>query len=410
VVRVAGFVGRTLPNACRGPGGARRWRALCYRGVTPHQTARLRRSAGIETVKSGPVTAGARFEIRRAEDDDRDGLLALIAKIYRGDSVARYEHLYRSNPHGAALTWLAIETATGEAVACTSLFPRRVHVGGRERPGSIGGDCYVEPRVRRQGLAVALHRASLAEMREGGVDFMYGPPVPNNLAALLKAGSTLVSEYRRWVRPLNGGVSILASFSGRARLAARMIGVPLRLLDRVGRAAMRDYGMEEVGTFGAEFDQLFERVAPTHTIACMRDSRYLTWRYGAPRRQIPLAVRRHGELVGLVVMEMDQERAALVDVFTSTDPASTDVALRLAMDYAAARGCFSIEVHATERSPVARRLARLGYICRGARGFQVAVAPLDPQMDVLTSADSWHLMEADKDLDTVFVTDPQKLE
>jgi hypothetical protein len=379
--------------------------------VTPHQTVRLPRSASTDTLKPSQTTAGDRFEIRRAEDDDRDGLLALIAKLYRGDSVARYEHLYRSNPHGAALTWLAVETATGQAVACTSLFPRRVYVGGRERPGSIGGDCFVEPRVRRQGLAVALHRASLAEMRGGGVDFMYGPPVPNNLAALLKAGSTLVSEYRRWVRPLDGGVSVVASFYGRTGpLAAKVIGVPLRLLDRVGRSAMRDYSMEEVARFGVEFDQLFERVAPTHTIACVRDSRYLTWRYAAPRQQLPLAVRRHGELVGLVVMEMDQERAALVDVFTSADAASTDIALRLAMDYAASRGCFSIEAHATERSPVARRLARLGYILRGARGFQVAANPLDPQLDVLTSPDSWHLMEADKDLDSVFTTDPQKLD
>lgn len=379
--------------------------------MTPYPTAGPRRSAGTETLKSGPVRAGERFEIRRAQDDDRDGLLALIGKIYRGDSVARYEHLYRSNPHGSALTWLAIETATGEAVACTSLFPRRVRVAGRERAGSIGGDCYVEPRVRRQGLAVALHSASLAEMREGGIDFMYGPPVPNNLAALLKAGSTLVSEYRRWVRPVNGGASVRAVFSRRPRpLVARMIGVPLRLLDRVGRSSMRGFSVEEVGKFGVEFDDLFERVAPTHTIACVRDSAYLAWRYAAPRQQVPLAMRRRGELVGLVVMEMDQERAALVDVFTSTDAASTDVALRLAMDYAAARGCFSIEVNATERSPVARRLARLGYISRGARGFQVAVSPLDEQVDVLVAAGSWHLMEADKDLDTVFMPDTQKLE
>ena len=379
--------------------------------MTPYPTTQPRRSSPTETLGSGTAKAGARFEIRRAEDDDRDGLLALIGKLYCGDSVARYEHLYRSNPHGTALTWLAIETATGEAVACTSLFPRRVRVAGRERAGSIGGDCYVEPRVRRQGLAVALHRASLAEMREGGIDFMYGPPVPNNLAALLKAGSTLVGEYRRWVRPLNGGASVRAAFSrGPRPLAARMLGVPLRLLDRMGRSSTRGFSVEEVGTFGIEFDELFERVAPTHAIVCVRDSAYLAWRYAPRRRQVPLAVRREGELVGLVVMEVDQERAALVDLFTSPDPASTDVVLRLATDYAAARGCFSIEVHATERSPVARRLARFGYIFRGARGFQVAVSPLDGQVDVLAAAGSWHLMEADKDLDTVFEPEDKKVE
>lgn len=351
--------------------------------------------------------AGARFEVRRAEEDDRHRLLTLIGRLYRGDSVARYEHLYRSNPHGAALTWLAIETATGEAVACTSLFPRRVRVAGRERAGSIGGDCYVEPRVRRQGLAVALHRASLAEMREGGVDFMYGPPVPNNLAALLKAGSTLVGDYRRWVRPLSGGgACVRACAARRSRpLLTRMIGVPLRLLDHMGRGSTRGFTVEEVRHFGIEFDHLFERVAPTHTIACVRDRAYLAWRYTAPRRQVPLALRRGDQLVGLVVMEMDQDRAFLVDVFTASDAASTDVALRLAMQYAAGHGCFSIEVNATERSPVARRLARLGYIARGARGFQVAASPGDGQVGVLLASDSWHLMEADKDLDTVFAPD-----
>jgi hypothetical protein len=275
------------------------------------------------------------------------------------------------------------------------------------RAGSIGGDCYVEPRVRRQGLAVALHRASLAEMRAGGVDFMYGPPVPNNLAALLKAGSALVGEYRRWVRPLNGGcASARAAAARRPRpLLARMIGVPLRLLDHMGRGSMRGFSVEEVARFGTEFDDLFERVASTHTIACVRDRAYLAWRYTDPRRQVPLALRRGDELVGLVVMEMDQDRAFLVDVFTASDAASTDVALRLAMQYAAARGCFSIEVNATERSPVARRLARLGYIARGARGFQVAVSPHDEQAGVLLASVSWHLMEADKDLDTVFEPD-----
>jgi hypothetical protein len=362
-------------------------------------------------MQPGPTGARSRFEIRRANDDDRDGLLRLIGKLYSGDSIARYEHLYQSNPHGSALTWLAIDTATGESVACTSLFPRRVRVAGRGRVGSIGGDCYVEPRVRRQGLAVALHRASLAEMREAGVDFMYGPPVPNNLAALLKAGSTLVGEYRRWVRPLNTRASLCGNSSrGPRPLVARMIGVPLRLLDRMGRSSVRGFTVDETATFGEEFDELFERVAPTHTIAGVRDSGYLTWRYAAPRRQVPLAVRHHNKLVGLVVIEMDQERAALVDVFTSTDAASTDVALRLAMEYAVARGCYSIEVNATERGPVARRLARFGYICRGARGFQVAVSPIDDQASVLVTPSAWHLMEADKDLDSVFVPAAQKLE
>jgi GNAT superfamily N-acetyltransferase len=110
------------------------------------------------------------FEIRAADDDDRHHIIRLMGNVYARDMAGRYDWLYRSNPHGSALTWVAIERASGEAVGCTSVFPRRVIVNGRERTGSIGGDCYVEPRVRRRGLATALHLASFAGMRAGGIE------------------------------------------------------------------------------------------------------------------------------------------------------------------------------------------------------------------------------------------------
>src|SRR5256885_9566209 len=132
---------------------------------------------------------GNDFLMREAAHADKDIVIAIVSKMWGEDITARYEWLYLANPHGRALTWLVIEQATGEAVGCTSIFPRKVIVDGRERTGSIGGDCYIDPRARRQGLATALHRLSLTQMREHGVDFMYGPPNPNNFAALVKAGS-----------------------------------------------------------------------------------------------------------------------------------------------------------------------------------------------------------------------------
>lgn len=49
------------------------------------------------------------------------------------DSAARYEWLYRTNPHGKAITWLAVERASARVVACKSLFPRAALVDGRQR-------------------------------------------------------------------------------------------------------------------------------------------------------------------------------------------------------------------------------------------------------------------------------------
>src|SRR5262249_1133052 len=136
--------------------------------------------------------------IRLAGNDDRAQVLKLLARMSPDDVAERYRWLYQGNPHGRALTWLALDPDTGEAAGCTSVFPRRVIVDGAERRGSMGGDCFVEPAARRRGLATRLHLQSFADMHTLGVDFMYGPPVPNNLAALVKAGSKVVTGFKRW--------------------------------------------------------------------------------------------------------------------------------------------------------------------------------------------------------------------
>jgi GNAT superfamily N-acetyltransferase len=346
-----------------------------------------------------------KFEIRIASHDDRRAIVGLMSNIYPGDMAARYEWLYEANPHGEALTWLAIERESGEPVGCTSIFPRRVIVCGRERTGGIGGDCFIEPRVRRQGLATALHSTSFSQMRERGVDFMYGPPTPNNLAALVKAGSHLVTNYKRWVRPLTSRGAYRAAFSRvPTRGEAQLANIPIMVLDRLTRTDARGFTVEEVYGFGDEFDLMFARAAAGHTVACSRDSKYLAWRYraGHARRQIPLAIRRDGELVGFLALEKSGEAAAVADLFSAPDPKLMDAILQLAIEYSTAAGCSILEASLAQDSALARRLRRHGFIGREERGFQVAVQTSDPQADALVTAESWHFTEADQDMDRVF--------
>jgi len=343
------------------------------------------------------------FEIREATADDRGHIIRLMANVYAGDVAARYDWLYRDNPHGRALTWLAIERDSNEAVGCTSIFPRRVRVSGRERLGSIGGDCYIEPRVRRRGLATQLHVASFTGMRDAGIEFMYGPPTPNNLGALVKAGSHLVTSYRRWVRPLTSHGAYEAAFSRMpTKFEARLAGLPIRVLDQLTKGDARGFTVSEVFAFGAEFDALFAAAAPTHPVACVRDREYLAWRYRSGRQTV-LAVRRNDELVGFITLEKSGHEAAIMDIFSANDARLIDALLRLVIEYATGWGCARLELCMTEGCAVARRLLRNGFIARDERGFQVAVGGTDTQAATLLASSSWHLTEADQDLETVFV-------
>ncbi len=359
---------------------------------------------------SGQAVPASDFNIKQAAPRDRERVIALVSKMWGDDISARYEWMYATNPHGRALTWLAIETSSDLAVGCTSIFPRKIIVDGRQRVGSIGGDCYIEPRVRRRGLATRLHSASLAGMRSEDVDFMYGPPNPNNLAALVKAGSHLVSAFRRWVRPLDGRVVYRAAFGSEpSKISKRIASLPVKMLNRLTRADATGLRLEAVAEFGEEFDLLFHRVAATRPVCCARDSSYLNWRYlaGPTRRQIPFAVRRETELVGFVALEFEGDQVAIIDLFTNADARLIDATLQLLLDHAAKAGCASLEISSTPDAIVTPRLRRLGFLCRSERGFQVAVEKDDPQIKTLLAPENWFFTAADQDMDTFFSSPPE---
>lgn len=350
------------------------------------------------------------FIIREASPSDRRHIIRLVSEMWGEDISRRYTWLYESNPHGRALTWLVLERATGEAVACTSIFPRKVFVDGRERRGAIGGDCYVLPRARRRGIATWLHQISLKEMRGRGVDFMYGPPNPNNLHALLKAGSRLVTTFKRFVRPLTGSHIYRAAFDKEpSRIEARLADLPIALLDRFTKVDPCGLTLEEVALFDAEYDCLFEGAGKPQSIFPVRDSEYLKWRYidSVSRRQKPLAIRRDGKLVGFSALETHGETAALIDLFTRGDDGLTEAALQLLMSEVAQAGCSSLEVSCTPNAALISKLHRAGFVGRSERGFQVAAADDDPQLGTLLDDTAWNFMAADQDMDIFFTAAPQ---
>jgi len=343
------------------------------------------------------------FTIAVAEDGD-PRLLELLGPTAPAGVARRYQWLYRDNPHGRGVAWMAVRCDSGEAIGCTAIFPRRVLVDGRPRRGSIGGDAFVRPQYRRLGVATALHRAVLAGMPSVGVEFMYGPPRTANLHALVKAGSRVVAWLGRWVRPLTPSL-LGRGRAGRAPLLPDWITQPMAragllaldtLSHREGRAVI-----EPVGEFGDEFDAFAARASVGHRVLPVRDSAYLRWRYlRAPaRRQTPMAVRIGGDLAGMVALEVEGDRACLVDVFTTPEAAAIDTTIAAAARWARTAGCAVLEVSLIRDSFTARRLRGLGFLARDATAFQLATPGHDPDAGVLDDGSAWHFTLGDQDMD-----------
>jgi GNAT superfamily N-acetyltransferase len=318
------------------------------------------------------------FQIERAGERREQDVLALLADYLPGTDVrARYDWLYAKNPHGRSVTVVAYDPTSGEPVGLTSVFPRRVRVDGRSMRGSIGGDGYVKPSHRRRGIATALHDASRAAMREEGIDFMFGPPEPNNLKALVRAGARIVTKVRRFARPL--AVQRLERLLHATRPSLRAKLVPLVEL---GPAAIA---------------RALERAADGYRVVPERDPAQYAWRYDAPSHaQTAFGVLERGEVLALAALERRGDHVGIVDVAAPRDALAHTLRV-----IARASAAESLSMRSVERGPVADALFRAGFFPREARPFQVFATEGRNAPPAVFDPDGWHYTWGDGDVDSV---------
>lgn len=327
--------------------------------------------------------------IRRAGPGDISTVLALLREHHGPDYdiVSRHDWLYRNNPHGAAITFIAFDRASGEACGITSVFPRKLAVRGAERLASIGGDGFVRPAFRRRGIATALHRESLRKMGEAGVELMYGPPEPHNLAALVRAGSTVVCQLRRFVRPLDP-------------LRLKNYGFalsPLRGWLRPRRSPLRLRAMTEADA--KLIDRAWERSVRDLAVAPIRDGKYYAWRFSdCPfQKQRPYLVLDGVEVVGVCALERDGYRTAILDIVAPKQ--SYEAMVEAICSFC--RDDMAIETRLNERGPIASLLWQRGFVPRDRKPFQVLVSDEHPRLSELLRPQAWYYTTGDGDVEAV---------
>ena len=328
--------------------------------------------------------------------------------MFREDVSRRFEWLYEGNPHGKAVTWIAYDDLGSDPVAVTSLFPRKVWVAGEVRTGSIGGDCYVLPRARRKGLATQLHKACIAQMANAGIDFMYGPPLPNNLRALVKAGAKEVGQYRRFTKFLTGKAAA-EKLPSRMQILHPVVELGQRVFEKGWSVAAMGYSLVPINQFGSEYDKSVDWHGK-EDINPIRDAEFLNWRYVVPREKKvhSFALQKSGELIGLAVLEIGNGEAVVVDLFCKNGKEGSHerAGLFLLGQRAKKLGATIVNFYGTHGSTPQGLLRAQGYFPRESRGFQVTLAEGSPFESTLLQAERWWFCEGDKDSPTSFSTEP----
>jgi GNAT superfamily N-acetyltransferase len=339
------------------------------------------------------------FTIRLAGADDRGTVVSFLRAMNpAGDAERRYDWLYRDNPAGPAITWMAVDDASGAVAGVTSFFPWRLWLDGHAVLGALGGDAWVLPSFRRRGIGQLLHAASRAEMAPRGIQCMYGAPGEMNITPLKNGGSHHIGDAVRWARPISARA--LHAPAGLTWLVDGPVRSLLR--PRLGVAKL-----EPMARGDARVDEVWRAARGDLSLAAVRDAAFYTWRFlDAPAgTQRPYVVVRRGKPIAACAVEELPASLRIVDLCA---PAKAwGAALRAIV-------AFGVEAPEGEARPIVdirllapdgdrRRLWRWGFVRREAKPF-LAMVPDGPEHadgSPMLDPSRWFFTGADSDIDTL---------
>jgi hypothetical protein len=224
----------------------------------------------------------------------------------------------------------------------------------------IAYDHMIHPEFQGQGLYAQIERFASASLPEAWPHYGF----PNQ-----KSFPILTGKFG-WLSLGNLDVYVRAGTPGFGRRRRWWMGLALltvRAWDRAFETATRCMELARVDRFGADFDRLWAGNRCSLGITIARSSAYLNWRFiDSPERYQSYAAKRAGELVGYVVVKVEQRfgrtMAWVMDAVVSENEGLAGLAVLLAQAHAAVRGeCEGVGILLPHRS-LRSALRKAGFV------------------------------------------------
>lgn len=234
-----------------------------------------------------PAPSGGRYSIGLGDARaDKDEIIELTQRVLPDSpGEARYDKYYERNPFGPPSIMLARERESGRLVGMATLFPARLRVAGESVAAAISADFAIDPDHRGFGPALALQRASLATVAEGGLMCAYGCPNPFSEPVVGRVGFKEVGQLTRFVKVLRTRL-LVDLFVSRRRLG-RLLSVLSVAVDPLSRLVFREwrgrrsreFAVERPDAFDERFVGLWEATWQLYGVCGERSPELLNWKY-----------------------------------------------------------------------------------------------------------------------------------
>ena len=310
----------------------------------------------------------AQISVRPARyDSDARAMVAVLqANLPYRPHDRFFRWLYRENPEGEALAWVASAPSDERIVGMAAAFPKRISCDGVEARGYLLGDFCIDPEYRSLGLALRLQRACLDGVSAANADFAFDFPSRGMMAVYSRLRIAVTQTIVRYVKPLRLDRQVSARIGVRALATgvAAAANACLALGDSIARPSARWTVGCEPAPWGTEFDAS-RNWSPPRAVSLSRTARYLNWRYGehpAGRYEM-LVARRAGRLGGYLVRH-GNGAACVIDDLLAEDDSASDALLAAVVSRARTEGADIVSAPWLAADSGSRLLRQRGFRAR----------------------------------------------
>jgi GNAT superfamily N-acetyltransferase len=245
-----------------------------------------------------PDAETSSLEVRAATSDDDAAVLELLQASMGWVPDEQYAEFFRwkhrESPFGASPAWAAVDGSDGRIVGFRTYVRWQFVRDGEIVPAVRAVDTVTHPDHQGKGIFSLLTKASLAELDEMGVGFVFNTPNDKSRPGYLKMGWQLVEKLPVAARPRSALALVRLA---RARVPADKwstecsagVPAPEALADDASLATLLERTGPGAGT-GTDPAGGLDGLLVTN-----RTPEYLRWRYGFP----PLRYRAVGAPGGL---------------------------------------------------------------------------------------------------------------
>jgi len=335
-------------------------------------------------------------------DTNKDEIISLWKENFPDLPPERYDWIYKNNPYGKALSWVAVDTITGLLVGITSLFPREMNVAGKNVRVGIAGDFAVNQEHRGFNVALKLQRAVTASTNQNNFKFLYGFSNSKAEPIQLRVGYVLLGRIERWAKLLT--TRRYFKVSALKRTVSKPLDFILKSVSKEARYRRAEtYTIQSLNSFDQRFDLLWERACKHFDIIGEKTKDYLNWRYcKSPHKDyeiFSLIDKNSREICGYVVYYFENKVVFIADMLFLDFDSALDSLLCEFILYLRSQEVESISILLFGCPNLVKKLRSFGFLRRDEESrILVYLDKSSPYTDIVLNKSNWLLLEGDRDI------------